>query len=163
MTGELKLGDPAPGFRATAVGGEYGYGREVTLKDFRGNPLVLYFYPKDDTPGCTAQACSLRDNWGELKKLAKILGVSVDPAASHTAFIEKYQLPFPLLSDADHQLVTAYGVWVDKNMYGKKYKGTERSTFVIDPNGRIAAILRKVKPEQHVDLLKQALGAKPKK
>jgi peroxiredoxin Q/BCP len=163
MTAELKVGDPAPDFQTVAVGGEYGSGRQVSLKDFRGSPVVLYFYPKDDTPGCTAQACSLRDNWGEMKKLAEIFGVSVDPAASHTAFIEKYQLPFPLLSDPDHQLVTGYGVWVDKNMYGKKYKGTERSTFVIDPNGRIAAIFRKVKPEQHVDLLKDALSSSAKK
>src|SRR5438477_1225076 len=125
MTTELRIGDPAPGFRATAVGGEYGAGREVSLKDFRGSPVVLYFYPKDDTPGCTAQACDLRDNWAGMKKLAKIFGVSVDPTDSHTAFIGKYQLPFPLLADPEPQIVTAYGVWVDKNMYGKKYKGTE--------------------------------------
>ena len=159
MTSELKVGDPAPDFRAPAVGGDYGDGREVSLRDFAGRPLVLYFYPKDDTPGCTAQACSLRDNWSDMKKLADVFGVSVDPPDSHTDFIAKYQLPFPLLSDAQHQLVNAYGVWVDKNMYGKKYKGTERSTFVIDEKGRIAAILRKVKPEQHVDLLRQALSS----
>ena len=163
MTTELKVGDLAPDFRAVAVGGEYGAGREVSLRDFRGNSLVLYFYPKDDTPGCTAQACSLRDNWGEMKKLAMIFGVSVDPAGSHTAFIEKFHLPFPLLSDPNHELVNAYGVWVDKNMYGKKYKGTERSTFVIGRDGRLAAIFRKVKPEQHVDLLKEALGSTAKK
>ena len=157
MATELKVGDPAPEFQATAVGGEYGSGREVSLKDFRGKPLVLYFYPKDDTPGCTAQACSLRDNWGDMKKRAAVFGVSVDPAASHTAFIAKYHLPFPLLSDANHELVNAYGVWVEKNMYGRKYKGTERSTFVVDAGGRIAAILRKVKPEEHVDLLTKAL------
>ena len=158
MTSELKVGDPAPDFRATAVGGDYGDGREVSLRDFSGRPLVLYFYPKDDTPGCTAQACFLRDNWGDMKKLANVFGVSVDPPDSHTAFLAKYHLPFPLLSDAQHQLVNAYGVGVDKNMYGKKYKGTERTTFVIDGKGRIAAILPKVKPEQHVDLLKQALS-----
>jgi thioredoxin-dependent peroxiredoxin len=158
MTAELKIGDPAPDFHTTAVGGEYGTGREVSLKDFRGSPLVLYFYPKDDTPGCTAQACDLRDNWGDMKKLAKIFGVSVDPSESHSAFISKYQLPFPLLSDPNHELVNAYDVWVDKNMYGKKFKGTERSTYVIDKDGRIATILRKVKPEQHVELLKQALS-----
>lgn len=145
MIAELKVDDPAPDFRATAVGGEYAAGRQVSLKDFGGKPLVLYFYPKDDTPGCTAQACSLRANWDELKKLAKIFGVSVDVPTSHTAFIEKYHLPFPLLSDPDHQLVTAYGVWVDKNMYGKMYKGTERSTFVIDSEGRISAIFRQGK------------------
>ena len=97
MITELKVGDPAPDFRAMAIGGEYGAGREVSLADFRGHPLVLYFYPKDDTPGCTAQACSLRDNWDDLKKDAAIFGVSVDPPESHTAFISKYRLPFPLL------------------------------------------------------------------
>jgi peroxiredoxin Q/BCP len=163
MTTELKVGDPAPDFRATAVGAEYGSGRDVSLSDFRGSPVVLYFYPKDDTPGCTAQACGLRDNWDDLKRGAKIFGVSVDPAESHTAFISKYQLPFPLLSDPKHQIVNAYGVWVDKTMYGKKYKGTERSTFVIDEDGRITAIFRKVKPDEHVDLLKQALSSKAKK
>jgi peroxiredoxin Q/BCP len=160
MTAELKVGDSAPDFHTTAVGGEYRDGRAVSLKDFQGKPLVLYFYPKDDTPGCTAQACDLRDNWGDIKKLGNIFGVSVDPSESHQAFIAKYQLPFPLLSDSDHEMVNAYGVWVDKNMYGKKYKGTERSTFVIDKTGRIAAIFRKVKPEQHVDLVKQALSQK---
>jgi peroxiredoxin Q/BCP len=163
MSTEPKIGDPAPDFHATAVGGEYGDGREVSLKDLKGSPVVLYFYPKDDTPGCTAQACDLRDNWAEMKKLAKIFGVSVDPADSHSAFIAKYQLPFPLLSDPNQQIVNAYGVWVDKNMYGKKYKGTERSTFVIDKDGQIAAIFRKVKPDEHVDLLKQALSSKAKK
>jgi peroxiredoxin Q/BCP len=158
-TAELRVGDPAPHFRTMAVGGEYGEGQEVSLEDFKGRPLVLYFYPKDDTPGCTAQACSLRDNWSELLRLGTIFGVSVDGAQSHTKFIAKYGLPFPLLSDLDHRLVTAYGVWVDKNMYGKMYKGTERSTFVIDEHGRIAAILRKVKPEEHVGLLRDALSS----
>jgi len=163
MPTDLKPGDPAPNFSAVAVGGEYGAGREVSLSDFRGRPLVLYFYPKDDTPGCTAQACDLRDHWGDIKNSAQVFGVSIDPAESHTAFISKYHLPFPLLSDPKHELVNAYGVWVDKNMYGKKYKGTERSTFVIDGNGRIAAIFRKVKPEQHVDLLEEALSPLTKK
>ena len=163
MPTELKLGDPAPNFHATAVGGDYGNGREVSLRDFKGSRLVLYFYPKDDTPGCTAQACSLRDNWSDVKKEAHVFGVSIDPSESHTAFIAKYRLPFPLLSDPNHEMVNAYGVWVDKNMYGKKYKGTERSTFVIDANSRIAGIFRKVKPEEHVDLLKEAFSSMPKK
>ena len=158
MSKQLAEGDKAPDFRAMAVGGEYGSGKEVSLRDFNGSPVVLYFYPKDDTPGCTAQACSLRDNWGELKEQAKIFGVSVDSSESHNAFISKYRLPFPLLSDPDQKIVNAYGVWVDKNMYGKKYKGTERSTFLIDRDGRIAAIFRKVKPEEHVGLLKEALS-----
>ena len=153
----LQIGDAAPDFRALAVGGEYGKVREVSLSDLRGSPVVLYFYPKDDTPGCTAQACGLRDAWNEMRQLAKVFGVSVDSAASHSKFIEKYQLPFPLLSDPEKKIVNAYGVWVEKSMYGKKYMGAERSTFVIDAEGRIAAILRKVKPDEHVELLRDAL------
>jgi thioredoxin-dependent peroxiredoxin len=153
----MAIGDSAPDFTATAVGGEYGAGSEVQLKELRGSPVVLYFYPKDDTPGCTVQACSLRDSWSEMRGLAKIFGVSVDRGASHEKFIAKFNLPFPLLSDPDKKIVNAYGVWVEKSMYGKKYMGTERTTFVIDENGRIAAILRKVKPEEHVDLLRDAL------
>lgn len=114
MPKELRVGDAAPNFRATAVGGKYGAGQEVTLADFRGKPLVLYFYPKDDNPGCTAQACGLRDAWKEVKDRAVIFGVSVDPAKSHTRFIEKFQLPFPLLSDPAHEMVKTYGVWVQK-------------------------------------------------
>lgn len=154
---ELKVGDKAPDFRALAVGGKYGAGREVSLADFRGRPLVLYFYPKDDTPGCTAQACGLRDAWTEFDGAAEIFGVSIDPVASHEKFITKYRLPFPLLSDPEHQMAEAYGVWVEKNRYGKKYMGTERSTFVIDAEGRIGQIFRRVKPEEHVDLLQKAL------
>jgi peroxiredoxin Q/BCP len=157
MPVELKVGDLAPKFRAQAVGGQYGDGRAVSLTDFRGSVVVLYFYPKDDTPGCTAQACGLRDAWGELSAHATIFGVSVDSAASHEKFIQKYQLPFPLLSDAGKEIVDSYGVWVEKSMYGKKYMGAERSTFVIDGAGRISAIFRKVKPEQHVTILREAL------
>jgi thioredoxin-dependent peroxiredoxin len=154
---QLAVGDNAPAFRAVAVGGEYGAGREVELGDFRGAPVVLYFYPKDDTPGCTVQACSLRDSWSSLRGLAKVFGVSVDSANSHGKFIEKFQLPFPLLSDPEKEIVNAYGVWVEKSMYGKKYMGTERSTFVVDGAGRIFSIFRKVKPEEHVGLVRAAL------
>lgn len=155
---QLAVGDKAPKFRAQAVGGEYGDGREVDLGEFRGTPVVLYFYPKDDTPGCTVQACSLRDSWGDLRGRAKIFGVSVDSTQSHARFIEKYELPFPLLSDPGKEIVNAYGVWVEKSMYGRKYLGTERSTFVIDGSGRIAAIFRKVKPEEHVAVVREALN-----
>ena len=157
ISSQLKIGDHAPDFRALAVGGKYAAGREVSLADFRGAPLILYFYPKDDTPGCTAQACGLCDAWDELNGEAEIFGVSVDPVASHEKFIAKYRLPFPLLSDPEHKLVEAYGVWVEKNMYGKKYMGTERSTFVINAEGRIANIFRRVKPDEHVALLQEAL------
>ena len=153
----LSVGDPAPDFAATAVGGKYGSGKLVRLKDFRGSPVVLYFYPKDDTPGCTAQACGLRDSWSEFDGRAEIFGVSIDSTESHEKFIAKYHLPFPLLSDPDKKIVNDYGVWVEKSMYGKKYMGAERSTFVIDGKGRIATILRKVKPTEHVDQLKAAL------
>jgi thioredoxin-dependent peroxiredoxin len=158
MANELNVGDIAPDFRATAVGGKYGAGREVSLQDFAGQQVVLYFYPKDDTPGCTAQACELRDAWSDFDGRAEIFGVSVDDVKSHEKFIGKYQLPFPLLADTEKKIVEAYGVWVEKSMYGKKYMGAERSTFVIGPDGRIAAIYRKVKPEEHVSLLSEALA-----
>lgn len=159
MAQELKVGDPAPDFRALAIGGKYGSGREVSLGELRGSSVVLYFYPKDDTPGCTVQACALRDSWSDLDSRGEIFGVSVDAAKSHEKFINKYQLPFPLLSDTDHKIVEAYGVWVEKSMYGKKYMGAERNTFVVGPDGRLTAIFRKVKPEEHVDLLLNALPA----
>jgi peroxiredoxin Q/BCP len=155
---QLSVGDKAPAFRAVAVGGEYGAGRDIRLGDFRGTPVVLYFYPKDDTPGCTVQACGLRDAWTDLSGGAKIFGVSIDPPASHEKFIKKYQLPFPLLSDPAKKIVNAYGVWVEKSMYGKKYMGAERSTFVIDKAGKIAAIFRKVKPEEHAATVQEALS-----
>jgi len=144
------------------VGEEYGDNHEVSLAIFRGKPLVLYFYPKDDTPGCTAQACGLRDAWDGIKSRAAIFGVSIDPEKSHARFIRKLRLPFPLLSDPEKKMVKAYGVWVQKNFLGKKYMGTERSTFVIDQDGRISAIFRKVKPDQHVDLVKGALTEQQK-
>jgi thioredoxin-dependent peroxiredoxin len=156
---ELRPGDPAPDFVATAVGGKYGTGTVVRLGDFHGRSVVLYFYPKDDTPGCTAQACALRDSWSQFEGRAEIFGVSVDGAASHERFIAKYGLPFPLLSDHEKEIVRAYGVWVEKSMYGKKYMGAERTTFVIDGAGRISTILRKVKPEQHVAQLQAALAS----
>jgi thioredoxin-dependent peroxiredoxin len=158
MSRELEIGHAAPDFRAMAVGGEYGLGREVSSADFRNKPLVLYFYPKDDTPGCTAQACGVRDAWGELQDRAAMFGVSTDSVESHRRFIEKFQLPFPLLSDPVRQIVKDYTVWVEKTFMGKKSMGVERSTFVMDENGQIVAIFRKVKPEQHADLVKNALA-----
>ena len=159
MTTELKVGDPAPGFKAIAIGGIYGAGQEVKLADFAGSTLVLYFYPKDDTPGCVAQACGVRDSWCEIQSKAMLFGVSVDSTESHEAFIKKHGLPFPLLSDPDHEIVDAYQVWVEKSMYGKKYMGTERTTYLIDPDQRIKAILRKVKPADHVTQFLKVLGS----
>ncbi|MBA3830478.1 MAG: peroxiredoxin [Chthoniobacterales bacterium] len=158
MTKALQTGDTAPAFTATAVGGKYGDGETVTLERLLGHPVVLYFYPKDDTPGCTTQACGLRDAWSDFDGRAELFGVSVDSGESHQKFISKYQLPFPLLSDPEKKIVTDYGVWMEKKMYGKKYMGAERTTFVIDARGRIAAILRKVKPEEHVGQLRAALA-----
>ena len=158
MEADLKIGDPAPPFEALALGGAYGTGKSVRLEDFAGQHLVLYFYPKDDTPGCTTQACGLRDRWPDFQSLdAAVFGVSIDPLASHQAFIEKYGLPFPLLSDESGQIVKAYGVWVEKNFAGKTSMGTERSTFVIGPDGRIASIFRRVKPDEHAEQVLTAL------
>lgn len=146
-------GSPAPGFTAPVIGGGYPAGAKVTLSGLRDKPVVLYFYPKDDTPGCTTQACGLRDIWRTLGRKAHVFGVSVDPLKKHARFIDKYELPFPLISDEDHAIAEAYGVWVEKTLYGRKYMGTERSTFVVGIDGRIATVLEKVKPEMHAQQL----------
>lgn len=156
----LQPGDKAPSFNTIAVGGPHGSGTPLSLSDLRGKAVVLYFYPKDDTPGCTTQACGIRDSWKEIKETgAALFGVSIDSAASHGKFIAKHDLPFPLLADTDKSIVTAYGVWVEKSMYGKKYMGTERTTVVIAPDGTIAAIFPKVKPAEHAALVLKALNA----
>lgn len=137
---DLKIGDKAPTFSSKDQNGNI-----VTLDQFKGSKVVLYFYPKDDTPGCTAEACDFRDNYSGLRaKGIDVLGVSVDDEKSHQKFITKYNLPFTLLADSDHQIVQAYGVWGEKNMYGKKYMGTNRKTFLIDENGNIEKIIEKV-------------------
>jgi thioredoxin-dependent peroxiredoxin len=159
MTMELKIGDPAPYFNATAVGGIYGGGQDVKLPDFAGSTLVLYFYPKNDTPGCTKQACELRDSWRELESKVELFGVSTDSVESHVKFIKKHGLPFPLLSDPKHEIVDAYQVWVEKSMYGKKYMSTERTTYLIGPDQKIKAVLKKVKPTDHVTHLLKALSS----
>ena len=139
--------EPAPDFTLPDQDG-----REVSLRQFRGRKVVLYFYPKDDTSGCTTQACDLRDRTSELEaRGAVVLGVSPDSPRSHTKFREKYQLPFTLLADEDHSVAEAYDVWKEKSMYGRKYWGNERTTFIIDEEGRIAHVLPKVKPAEHVD------------
>jgi peroxiredoxin Q/BCP len=150
MSDQPKPGSKAPAFSAEAVGGEYASATKVKLSDLKGETIVLYFYPKDDTPGCTKQACALRDGWAEISAKAKVFGVSVDPIRSHEKFIRKHSLSFPILSDEDHKIVEAYGVWVEKSMYGKTYFGTERTTFIIGPDGKIKAVLPKVKPEEHL-------------
>lgn len=158
MSTPLQVGDKAPSFTTNAVGAEYDSGTALKLTDLKGAPVVLYFYPKDDTPGCTTQACGIRDAWKEIKASgARLFGVSIDTVKSHEKFIVKFDLPFPLLTDPEKAIVEAYGVWVEKSMYGKKYMGTERTTFVIDSKGKIAAIFPKVKPAEHADLVLKAL------
>ena len=143
----VEEGKPAPDFELTSDAGE-----TVKLSQLRGKPVVLYFYPKDDTPGCTAQACGIRDAWGEFERAgAVVLGVSPDDERSHVKFKEKYDLPFPLLADTDHATAEDYGVWKEKTFAGKTYMGVERSTFVIDADGNVAKEMRKVKPDTHAD------------
>ena len=136
----LQIGDTAPDFEVKNQNGE-----PVKLSSFRGQKVVLYFYPKDDTPGCTAEACNIRDNYDAFLKAGyQVLGVSVDDEKKHQKFITKYELPFPLLADTEHEIVEKYGVWQEKSMYGRKYMGTMRYTFIIDENGKIADIITKV-------------------
>lgn len=151
------LHTPAPDFTAPVIGGGYEDGTVLSLSSLRGSPVVLYFYPKDDTPGCTTQACGIRDAWGVLSRKAKLFGISGDTLKKHAKFQKKYELPFPLISDEDHAIATAYGVWVEKVLYGRKYMGIERSTFIIDEEGIIKAVLEKVKPEKHMELVLEAL------
>jgi thioredoxin-dependent peroxiredoxin len=148
-------GQQAPDFELASDAGS-----TVRLSDLRGKPVVLYFYPKDDTPGCTTQASGIRDAWGEFERRgAVVLGVSPDSAESHVKFKEKFRLPFTLLADEDHAVSEAYGVWVEKRNYGKTYMGVERSTFVIDAAGNVSHVMRRVKPDEHVDQVLAALPA----
>lgn len=141
----LEVGKQAPGFEAKDQNGNL-----IKLADFKGRKVVLYFYPKDNTPGCTAQACNLRDNYDALQKAGYIvLGVSSDSEKSHQKFIDKQQLPFPLIADEDLKVHEAYGTWVEKSMYGRKYMGTARTTFVIDENGLLSEIIEKVNTKEH--------------
>ena len=151
----VEEGQEAPDFELASDAGE-----RVRLSQFRGRPVVLYFYPRDDTPGCTAQACGIRDNYDDFEKRgAVVLGVSTDEESSHVKFKEKYGLPFTLLADTDHNVAEQYGTWVEKNFGGKKYMGVERSTFLIDPEGRIAKVMRRVKPDTHVERVLAELPA----
>jgi thioredoxin-dependent peroxiredoxin len=150
----IEEGTQAPDFTLLSDSGE-----SVTLSALRGRPVVLYFYPKDDTPGCTAQACGIRDAWGDFEERgALVLGVSPDSETSHVKFKEKYGLPFTLLADPDHRVADEYGVWAEKSYAGKRYWGVERSTFVIDADGTVASVMRKVKPDTHAE---QVLAALP--
>jgi len=141
----VEEGKPAPDFELSNDSGE-----RVKLSSLRGKPVVLYFYPKDDTPGCTKQACGIRDVYGDFRERgAVVLGVSPDDEASHVKFKQKYSLPFTLLADPGHEVAEEYGVWKERNMYGKKSMGIERSTFVIDADGNVSKVMRRVKPDTH--------------
>ena len=150
----LKPGDKAPSFTVTDQDGN-----SVSLSDFKGKKVALYFYPKDDTTGCTAQACNLRDNFASLKKKGVvILGVSIDNEKSHKKFEHKYTLPFPLLADTEKDIVNKYGVWGEKMMYGRKYMGTFRVTFLINEQGKIDHIIEKVDTKYHAAQIEAAWG-----
>ena len=142
---KLKEGDVAPNFTVTSSGGG-----KISLADFKGQNVILYFYPKDDTPGCTKEACAFRDHFAEFrKKGAVVFGVSTDPVKAHDKFVEKFKLPFTLLADEDKEIVAAYGVWGEKSFMGRKYLGTHRMTFLIGSDSRIKKIWPLVKPEEH--------------
>ena len=149
----LKVGDKAPAFKLKNQDGE-----TISLSDLKGKPVVLYFYPKDDTPGCTKEACNFRDEFPKFGKMkAEIIGISTDSVDSHKKFADKYKLPFNLLADEKKEIVEKYDVWKEKNMYGKKYMGIERTTFIIDANGKISKIFPKVKVDDHNKEIMDAL------
>ena len=149
----VEEGREAPDFELPSESGE-----RVRLSDLRGRPVVLYFYPRDDTPGCTAQACGIRDSYGDFEERgAVVLGVSTDDETSHMKFKQKYGLPFTLLADTEHDVAETYGVWKEKSFGGKKYWGVERSTFLIDKEGRVAKVMRRVKPDTHAGQVLEAL------
>jgi peroxiredoxin Q/BCP len=148
-------GQEAPDFELTSDAGE-----RIRLSQFRGRPVVLYFYPRDDTPGCTTQACAIRDSYEDFERTgAVVLGVSPDTESSHVKFKQKYGLPFTLLADPDHAIAEQYGVWKQRSFGGRKYMGIERSTFVIDEDGRVGKVMRRVKPDMHANLVLDVLGA----
>ena len=151
----VEEGQEAPDFELTSDSGE-----RVRLSQLRGRPVVVYFYPKDDTPGCTTQACGIRDSYEDFEQRgAVVLGISPDAETSHVKFKQKYGLPFTLLADPEHEVAERYGVWVEKTFAGRKSMGVERSTFVIDEDGRIAKVMRRVKPDTHAALVLEALAA----
>ncbi len=150
----INEGDQAPDFTLQSDAGT-----DVTLSSLRGRPVVLYFYPRDDTPGCTAQACGIRDAYGEFERAgAVVLGVSPDDERSHVKFKDKYELPFTLLADPDHSVAEEYGAWGEKSYAGKKYVGVKRSTFVIDAEGNVKKVMHNVKPATHADDVLAALA-----
>ncbi len=160
MTASPNVADPIVGQPAPDLTLTDDQGQEVALRDLRGTRVVLYFYPKDDTPGCTTQACALRDSWSEFEGVDDLVvyGVSTDDVASHQKFRAKHDLPFHLLVDEEHRLADAFGFWVEKSLYGRKYMGTERSTVIIGADGNVQSVGRKVQPAKHVPWLRRELG-----
>jgi peroxiredoxin Q/BCP len=151
----VEEGREAPDFELTSDAGE-----RVRLSQFRGKPVVLYFYPRDDTPGCTKQACAIRDSYDDFTESgAVVLGVSPDEESAHVKFKEKYGLPFTLLADPDHEVAELYGVWGERKYMGRTYMGIERSTFLIDEDGRVTKVMRRVKPDTHAEKVLAALAA----
>ena len=151
---KFKAGDKAPSFKGVNQNGE-----KISLDDYKGKKLILYFYPKDNTPGCTAESCNLNDNYEMwLKKGYDVIGVSPDSEKSHVKFIEKYGLKFNLIADTEHEILEAYGAWGEKSMYGRKYMGVIRTTYVIDENGIIEAVFEKVKTKDHTNQIIEALN-----
>ena len=155
---KLAVGDSAPDFSAHAVFPHDGATELVSLQGLRGKRVVLVFYPKDNTPGCTMQACAIRDQWSELEDKAVIYGISGDDEQSHKKFIAKRQLPYPLLVDTDHVIAEAYGTWVEKSLFGRKYMGVQRSTFVIGVDGVLEAVFERVSPTKHIKMLLDSLS-----
>jgi peroxiredoxin Q/BCP len=159
----LNIGDKAPDFTLPVTGSATG-GETITLSKLKGKPVVVYFYPKDDTPGCTKQACGFRDSFNNLKAHGiTVIGISKDDVKSHEKFREKFELNFPLASDESLETIKAYDSWVEKSMYGKKYMGSDRATFLIDATGKLAQIWRNVKVEGHVEEVSDAAIALDKK
>lgn len=153
---KLKVGQEAPDFEFTSTNGE-----RKLLSDLRGNKIILYFYPKDNTPGCTAEACSLRDAYDEFQPSGvQVVGVSADSEKKHDNFRDKYQLPFPLVADTDHEVIKKYDVWGEKKFMGKVYDGIIRTTFIIDENGNVQHIIDKVKTKTHAEQIKEILNDK---
>jgi thioredoxin-dependent peroxiredoxin len=147
MATHLQAGQPAPNFKGTDQNGN-----TISLKDFQGKKVVLYFYPEDDTPTCTVQACNLRDNYGDLKKAGfEVIGISPNDESSHRKFQEKYSLPFTLIADPEHTIINQYGVWGEKNLYGRKYMGLHRTTFIIDEKGIIQKVILRPKSKVHAE------------
>jgi peroxiredoxin Q/BCP len=158
MGNPIRVGDKAPEFKAIAVGGRFAEGAKVKLDDYRGKTLVLYFYPEDDAPGCIAQACAIQESWSAKGVATELLGVTTCSTERQAAFHKEYSLPFPLVGDELHEMVEAYGVWVEQRIHGELSFGTERTAFIIGPDSHIVAVLRRIKPATHPAMMMEAIA-----